>query len=278
MTPLRSIPLASTGLTAAPLALGTVKIGRNSAVKYPEPFDLPSDDRAADLLRVALSLNITILDTAPAYGVAQPRLGRLMSAHADLARDNFLICSKVGEHFDPETATSTFDFSLAALNRQLDRSLTDLRTDRVDILLIHSDGDDARILHETDALEALRLAQTTGKARVVGVSTKTPEGALGSIRLLSPAPTRPAALMCTLNTKHTHDLPAVRAAHDAGALTLIKKPLDSGHHADPAEAFGFIFAQAHPAIPVPVVGTINPEHLRANALAVAAAITQHRQS
>ena len=36
--------LGQTGLEVAPIGLGTVKIGRNTDVKYPRPFDLPTDD------------------------------------------------------------------------------------------------------------------------------------------------------------------------------------------------------------------------------------------
>ena len=49
---------------------------------------------------------------------------------------------------------------------------------------------------------------------------------------------------------------------------LIKKPLASGHwtleHA-PADALTFV--AAHPAVGTVIVGTVNPEHLRANVAA-----------
>ena len=36
-------PLGQTDLLLSPIGLGTVKIGRNTDVKYPEGFELPSD-------------------------------------------------------------------------------------------------------------------------------------------------------------------------------------------------------------------------------------------
>ena len=38
--------MGNTGLTVSALGLGTVKLGRNTGVKYPSGFELP-DDRSA---------------------------------------------------------------------------------------------------------------------------------------------------------------------------------------------------------------------------------------
>ena len=70
--------LGSTGLFVSPLGLGTVKLGRNTGVKYPGEFKIPTDAQAADLLRGAQKAGITLLDTAPAYGEAEERLGRIV--------------------------------------------------------------------------------------------------------------------------------------------------------------------------------------------------------
>ena len=62
-------PLGATGLAVSPLGLGTVKFGRNAGVKYPRPFDLPSDQQALTLLETAWELGINLLDTAPALSL-----------------------------------------------------------------------------------------------------------------------------------------------------------------------------------------------------------------
>src|SRR4051812_24720467 len=90
-----SRPLGSTGLTVSMLGLGTVKFGRNQKVKYPEAFDLPSDAQIEGLLDVALEAGINLLDTAPAYGVSEERLGKLLGSR----RDQFVIVTKTGEEF-----------------------------------------------------------------------------------------------------------------------------------------------------------------------------------
>ncbi len=75
-------PLGSTGIKVSLLGLGTVKLGRNEGVKYPRPFDLPDDRSVVALLETAQSLGINLLDTAPAYGRSEERLGALRPAGA----------------------------------------------------------------------------------------------------------------------------------------------------------------------------------------------------
>lgn len=49
-------PLGNTGLSVSPLGLGTVKLGRNQGVKYPQQFELPDDKQALELLALAQDL------------------------------------------------------------------------------------------------------------------------------------------------------------------------------------------------------------------------------
>ena len=78
MVTLAHRPLGQTGLSTAVLALGTVKLGRTTGVKYPKSFDLPDDEAATALLHAARNLGINLLDTAPAYGTSEARLGKLL--------------------------------------------------------------------------------------------------------------------------------------------------------------------------------------------------------
>lgn len=64
-------PLGKTGLRISPLGLGTVKLGRDQGVKYPNGFAIPDDDQARQLLTLARELGINLIDTAPAYGVGE---------------------------------------------------------------------------------------------------------------------------------------------------------------------------------------------------------------
>ena len=74
-------------------------------VKYPERFTIPDDAAAARLIDKARELGINLIDTAPAYGCSESRLGQLLAGQ----RDSWVICSKVGEEFD--NGESRFDFS-----------------------------------------------------------------------------------------------------------------------------------------------------------------------
>ena len=62
-----------TNIRISPVTLGTVKIGRNSGVKYPSKFDLPSDESVSRLFELAYDLGINAIDTAPAYGHSEEK-------------------------------------------------------------------------------------------------------------------------------------------------------------------------------------------------------------
>ncbi|MGB5762784.1 MAG: aldo/keto reductase, partial [Sedimenticolaceae bacterium] len=141
-------PLGSTGIQVSPLGLGTVKLGRNQQVKYPSAFKLPDDRQVIELLDLARELGINLLDTAPAYGSSQERLGRLLGA----GRRDWVIVSKVGEIF--ENGESRFDFGFDHTIATVEQSLRTLRTEYLDCVLIHSDGDDLRILQQEGAPDA----------------------------------------------------------------------------------------------------------------------------
>jgi aryl-alcohol dehydrogenase-like predicted oxidoreductase len=253
-------PLGRTGIDVSPLGLGTVKIGRNEQVKYPQSFDLPDDRSVQALLALARDLGINLIDTAPAYGVAQARLGALLPR----PRRDWVIVSKVGERF--EHGASRFDFTFAATIRTVEDSLRTLGTDYLDCVLIHSDGDDLRILREEGAVDALEALKRRGLILSHGMSSKTLEGGLAVVDRLD-------VVMATCNLGYNDERPVLEAAERTGKGVLIKKGLSSGHLAGPGaveEAFRFIYGQ--PGVSSIIVGTINSAHLRANVAAAEAAL------
>ncbi|MEM1229754.1 MAG: aldo/keto reductase [Pseudomonadota bacterium] len=247
------VPLGRTGLTVGRLALGTVKFGRTEGVKYPEPFELPDDEALATLLDTAHDLGINLLDTAPAYGSSEKRLGQLLAGE----RDRWLLCTKVGERF--EGGESSYDFSASAVARSVTRSLEALRVDRLDLVLIHSDGDDLTILESHRTLDVLLALKGDGLIRAVGMSHKTLAGGERAIELGADV------LMTTYNRQDTSMAPLLARCAQAGVGVLIKKALASGH--DGARALAEVANT--PGADCIVVGTINPAHLRANAALVA---------
>ncbi len=249
---MRRRALGSTGIQVSPLGLGTVKFGRNKQVKYPTGFDLPGDAAVRDLLALAAELGINLIDTAPAYGTSQERLGVLLPG----PRDRWVIVSKVGEIF--EDGASRFDFSFEYTVRRVEDSLRTLRTDYLDCALVHSDGDDLRILEQDGAADALRSLKERGLIRSHGMSSKSVSGGLRVVADLD-------VVMATANLEYDDERPVFEAAAAAGKGVLVKKGLMSGHIGG-AEgvraAMRHVFAQ--PGVSSMIVGTIDQAHLRDN--------------
>ena len=246
--------LGSTGIEVSPLGLGTVKIGRNEQVKYPRGFVIPDDAAVRDLLALARELGINLVDTAPAYGNSEERLGKLLPDKAD-----WVIVTKVGEIF--ENGESRFDFSASHTRMSVERSLRRLGRDMVDIVLVHSDGDDMRLIEHEGALEELDRLKSEGLIRAFGMSTKTTEGGLWIVEHTD-------VVMATCNPVDTHDLPVIARAAELNRGVLVKKGLMSGH-ADTAAGGGGIEAAMQyvfgtPGVSSMITGTINPQHLRDN--------------
>lgn len=70
--------LGRTGIVVSPLGLGTVALGRAEGLKYPRPVRIPTDEDALELLSRARAVGVNLIDTAPAYGLAEERLGSLL--------------------------------------------------------------------------------------------------------------------------------------------------------------------------------------------------------
>jgi aryl-alcohol dehydrogenase-like predicted oxidoreductase len=248
--------LGQTGLAVSCLGLGTVKIGRNQEVKYPISFPLPRDNDVSDLLATAKDLGINLLDTAPAYGSSEQRLGRLLRD-----RDDWVICTKVGEEFTG--GKSFFDFSAQHVNYSVERSLRNIQTDYLDIVLIHSDGNDEQIIQSTDCLETLTRLKEKGLVRAIGMSTKTPLGGLMAVD-------KTDLVMVTYNPSNTDDAEVIAKAFFENKGVLVKKALNSGHDLNKADQnrnavknnLNLVFSTQ--GVDSVIIGTTNPEHLRQN--------------
>lgn len=272
---MRHRPLGNTGLFVSPVGLGTVKLGRNRGVKYPggEGAPLPDDAQVVELLHACADSGVNLLDTAPAYGLAEERLGDLLTKHAWLGgRDRWVLCSKAGESFDPASGRSSFDFAPESIIASVERSLLRLRTDRLDIVLLHSDGDDAWIILQSGAVDALRELKQRGLVRAVGVSTKTPDGGLLATRSTGGACD---VVMVTHNPRDRDDAVVIEAARHRGVGVLVKKALGSGHIDETAQRLPVAFRPAgfdpveavlrfslmRAGVSSVIVGTANPKHL-----------------
>lgn len=245
--------LGKTGLSVSVLGLGTVKWGRTLGLKYPTPVTLPDDDELNRLLRVARDHGMNLIDTAPAYGIAEERIGRLIDD-----RESWVIATKFGEQFTE--GVSRFDFSSRALRESLDASLRRLRTDRVDLLLVHSDGQvEHRFPH--DLIEALMKERDAGRVRAIGISSKTKEGGFAALDWAD-------VLMVTLNPEYREEVELIREASRRGVGILVKKALLSGHGggtARPSIRECLATSLLEPGVSSIVIGSVSSTNVENNA-------------
>ena len=246
-------PLGKSGPEVSVLSLGTVKFGRNQGVRYPDGFDLPRMGTLKQLLALAEELGINLLDTAPAYGSSEARLGELIKGR----RHHWLLSTKVGEAF--RDGVSSHDYSLEAVELSIANSLKNLGTDYLDLVFVHSNGQDKQIITQSPVLEVLGRFKEKGIIRQVGFSGYIAEECLLAFDLVD-------AFMITFNASDQSQASLIEACQQQQKGVVIKKAMESGHTADPAAALQFVVN--YPGVTSVVMGTINPDHLARNVRAI----------
>lgn len=142
------------GLSLSRLGLGTMTWGRDT-----------DTHEAADQCRAYIEAGGNFIDTSSTYGDGDSErvIGGLIGTL--FKREDVAIATKAGVTF-PD-GVRTVNNSRQSLISELDKSLSRLETDYVDIWHIHS-WDPHNPLEDT--LSALDYAYTSGKARYVGIS------------------------------------------------------------------------------------------------------------
>ncbi len=144
-------PFGRTGMDVSPLGFGAAPIG----------FLATEQARIDEIVGTLADCGVNVIDTAAAYEGSEEALGRSLAGR----RDDFVLISKCGLSF---VGLPGAEWSAQALTASLDRSLERLRTDRLDVLLLHSCGPD--VLESGVAIEALVQARDAGKIRHLGYS------------------------------------------------------------------------------------------------------------
>ena len=147
-------PVGASGLQVSRLGLGTMTLGRDT-----------DEQEAADQLRLFLDAGGNFIDTAAIYGDGDSErvLGGLIDAMAK--REDLVIASKSG--ISIRSGERKIDNSRKALLAELDRTLTRLETDYLDIWQVNAWDEDVP-LEET--LGAFDSAVSSGKVRYVGIA------------------------------------------------------------------------------------------------------------
>lgn len=240
--------MALLGIQLSAIGFGAFKIGRNQGIKYPRVYDLPDRREVEVLLNGVLDLGINYIDTAPAYGLSEERIGQAI-AHR---RDEYLISTKVGETF--EDGISRHDFSERAVRDSVSRSLRRLRTDVLDLVFIHAGKDDLAILESTDAQATLSRLRDEGWIRAIGFSGYTEAAFSAALPWCD-------AVMVTYHQEDRALDTVMREAGEKGITVVVKKGLASGH-LSAGSAVSFVLG--HPHVASMVIGTLALDHVRDN--------------
>jgi predicted oxidoreductase len=168
---MRTIPLGPTGLRAPNVVAGMMRISDKS------------DDEIRTLVGAARDAGIDFFDHADIYGTDLHQCERRFAEALQLSpaeRDALTIQTKAGIVKDGPY----FDFSYDHIVASVEGSLQALRTDRIDVLLLHRPD---ALVEPDEVARAFDELEASGKVRAFGVSNHTPR----QIELLKTAVRQP---------------------------------------------------------------------------------------
>ena len=142
--------LGKTGLEVSALGFGGAEIGYENA----------SLDTVERLLGSALNAGLNVIDTAECYAGSEELIGQAVGHR----RDQFLLFTKCGH----ASGLPYSDWDPKLLRESIDRSLQRLRTDRVDLVQLHTCSEE--MLRQGEVIAVLQEARDAGKTRFIGYS------------------------------------------------------------------------------------------------------------
>src|SRR3954454_2033538 len=142
--------LGGTDMRVGILGFGGAEIG----------FEKAEPETVARLLGEAIDAGLNVIDTAECYLGSEELIGRAGAGR----RDEFYLFTKCGHPEQPGVG----DWRPESLLASIERSLRRLRTDRVDLVQLHSCSEDE--LRKGDVIAALQEARRKGYARYIGYS------------------------------------------------------------------------------------------------------------
>ena len=159
---MRFRPFGRTGLSVSAVGFGCWPMAGDR-------YGAIEDDEAVKAIHRALDRGVNCVDTAPAYGGGHSE--EVVARALEGKRRDVILVTKCGVKPPPPGVLGPLrDSSRANIFREVDLSLKRLRTDYVDVLLIH--WPDASTTFE-DSMRALEEVVVSGRARFVGVSNYT---------------------------------------------------------------------------------------------------------
>ena len=282
--------LGRTGLEVSLVSLGTggpSRFGQHRGT---------TAEAARRLVRRALDHGINLFDTAQGYDESEVLLGQALDG---VPRDDYLLATKYNYRED-ERVVSPGDVS-----RAIDRALSRLRVDVIDVMQVHGLLDEHYDEVVTRHLPVLQDAQAAGKIRFIGVTERFTHDPTHATLRRAIADGRFDTLMVGYNLLHQgaerHVLPAAHAA-DIGIIIMIavrralsrterlreviadlvergQLPADAVPADDPLGWLvrgdvtsvvdaAYRFARHPDSVATVLTGTSRPEHLDANVAAI----------
>jgi aryl-alcohol dehydrogenase-like predicted oxidoreductase len=166
-------PLGNTGLKVSDISFGCVELGIPYGIGVKGKADMLPETQAVRLLQSALAEGINFFDTAPAYGSSERLLGL---AFAD-RREQAVICTKAPHRATEPELLDQPENLRRVLRESLESSLRELRSDYVDVYLLHQATEQA--LRSPNLVGILREFRQEGLIRAFGASTY-PGGTTGT--------------------------------------------------------------------------------------------------
>ena len=143
--------LGKTDMNVSVLGFGGAEIG----------FEGASEETVSTLLNSALDAGLNVIDTAECYRGSEELIGRTISGR----RNEFYLFTKCGH---PHGAESGANWSRDSILQSIQRSLQYLKTDKIDIVQLHSCSESE--LRKGEAIAALQTAREKGYTRYIGYS------------------------------------------------------------------------------------------------------------
>ncbi len=144
--------LGKTGLSVSPLGFGCA----------PSAFLKSDFDALATLVNGLLDAGVNLIDTATMYPGSEDFIGQHLAGR----RSQYTLVSKVGSA--KAVGTTGAAWSAELIESSIDRGLKLMKTDVIDVMLLHSC--DLNMLQQGDAVAALLRARDAGKIRFAGYS------------------------------------------------------------------------------------------------------------
>ena len=228
--------LGKTGLKISRLGLGGIPIQKIDA------------EGTRALIGELVKAGVNFIDTARGYTVSEEYLGYALEG--------------VREHF--VLATKSMARTKEAMEKDIDTSLGNLRTDYIDLYQIHNPGakDLEQVMAPGGALEALCEARAAGKIGHIGIT-------LHSVELFQQAVDLPwvETIMFPYNIVETQGEELIARCAEKNIGFICMKPLAGGAIEDATTAMRFV--ASNPNVTVVIPGMADAEEIAQNVSATA---------